>query len=61
MFARHIGMIFYTVGLDFWRAQSKITLFIAGLLVPALIPLYYFIRICLLGHRVGADDKEKYE
>lgn len=54
-------MVFYSIGLDFWQARSKIILFIAGILVPALIPLYYFIRIVLLGHRIGADEKEKYE
>lgn len=54
--------MFYYVGLDFWQARSKVTLFIAGVLVPALIPLYYFIRIVVLDHRIGAeDDKEKYE
>lgn len=61
LFAKHIGFLFYSIGLDFWQARSKITLFITGVLVPASILVYYFVRIILLGHRIGADDKEKYE
>jgi hypothetical protein len=43
VFAPFIGWFYYTIGLDFWSKQAKVTIFIAGILTPALIGLYHFI------------------
>ena len=36
-FARAISMMFFHLGFDYWRKECKIIVFIAGVLIPAII------------------------
>ena len=50
-FAYYIGRTFYFVGLDHWHANSKIALWWLGVLIPAMIPVFFFIRIVIIGEK----------
>lgn len=43
IFAPGIAFVFYHTGLNWWKQESKITVFIALVVVPALIALFHFV------------------
>ena len=51
LFAETIGWMFYSLGLDFWTAPSKITVFILLVLAPLSLAFYHFVTIKVMGRK----------
>uniref|UniRef100_A0A7S3N1I5 Uncharacterized protein n=1 Tax=Strombidium inclinatum TaxID=197538 RepID=A0A7S3N1I5_9SPIT len=56
LFAPYISWIFFQLNLDYFRKNTKILLFSAGILVPILIVLYHLAEAV-----VGCSSKKKKE
>jgi hypothetical protein len=37
-------MVFFHIGMDYWRKECKIAIFIAGILIPAAIVIFQTAR-----------------
>ena len=57
MFADNIGFLFFHLGYDWWRKGSKITAYIALVLVPVLICIYHAVVVCFF-QKPEEEDKE---
>lgn len=58
VFADLIGFMFFHFGYDWWRKQSKITAFIALVLVPTAIITYHAVVVFFFQKPEEDEEKE---